>query len=362
VNSKRIKEVVMANITEAVKRNIHIITTLLPVLSFVPAFLILYSLHGWTFEQTYRGRTFLLIFLWLAFLEFILSWEKLQKSNVTKLRSMRTALFVVALLLPTVYVVVTNYYGINTIISNLAGQYISPTYKLLYFQSYVAQTQEIIAASQVPISFEFLFFAVFFCFMIVLAYGINTLADFPLSITFAGIFGLLFTIDELYPGNFTPLLIFVPATATLAAKVLTLLGYHTSLSFTTIMPLLTATDQHGQSFSATIDWTCAGVESLLIYTVIILLFLRKTIIAWKYRIIYFAIGAAITYFINTLRIAYLFILAIELGGNTNSPIWQNFHNDYAMLISIGWIVSYPLIIIGSQALWGKIKHRDAHNN
>jgi thaumarchaeosortase len=249
-------------------------------------------------------------------------------------------------------VVVANCYGINTIISNSAGQFISPTYKLVS-----TQTQEIIAASQVPISFEFLFFAAFFCFMILLEYGINTLADFSLAITFAGIFGLLFTIDELYPGNFTPLLIFVPVTATLAAKVLTLMGYHTVLYFTTnmtTMPLLIATNRYG-SFAATIDWTCAGVESLLIYTVMILLFLRKTVIPWAYRVIYFVIGAAVTYFINSLRIAYLFILGIEYGGN--SLIWQNFHNDYAMLISIGWIVSYLLIIVGSQALWGKIKNR-----
>jgi exosortase/archaeosortase family protein len=265
---------------------------------------------------------------------------------------MRTALFIVALLLPTVYVVAANYYGINTIISNSASQYISPTYKLLFPSD---PTQKIIAASQVPISFEFLFFAVFFCFMILLEYGINILADFPLSITFAGIFGLLFTIDELYPGNFTPLQIFVPTTATLAAKVLTLMGYRTTLSFATIMPYLTATSPSGQSFGALIDWTCAGIESLLIYTIIILLFLRKSIIPWRYRIIYFAIGAAVTYFINILRIAYLFVLGIEVGGNTNNPVWQNFHNDYAMLISISWIVSYPLIIIGSQALWGKIK-------
>jgi exosortase/archaeosortase family protein len=319
----------------------------------VPAFLILYSLYAWTFEQAYRGRTFLLFFLWLAVLEIILGWEKLQKNKVNKLRSMRTALFVVALLLPTVYVVAANYYGINTIISNLAGQYILPVYKLAFPGDLaLAQTQEIIAAGQVPISFEFLFFAAFFCFMILLEYGINILADFSLSITFAGIFGLLFTLDELYPEKLTPLQIFVPATATLAAKVLTLMGYKTSLSFATNMPLLIATNQYG-SFGAYIDWTCAGVESLIIYTVIILLFLRKTIIPWKYRITYFAIGAGVTYFINTLRIATLFVLGIDYGSN--SSIWQNFHNSYAMLISITWIVSYLFIIMGSQALLGKFR-------
>jgi exosortase/archaeosortase family protein len=344
----------MANISEAIKRNAHIIIPLLPILSFAPPFLILYSLYPSSFQQTYNGRTLLLIFLWLVVLEIILSWEKLQKNKVNKLLSIRTPLFVIALLLPTLYVIAANYYGINTTISNLASQYISSTY-IRAFGPDTGITQRNIAASQIPISFEYLVFAMFFSLIILLAYGIGTLADFSLPIAFAGIFGLLFTIGQLYPGNFTPLMIFVPATATLAAKVLNLIGYHTTLSFATTMPLLTATNQQG-SFGAYIDWTCAGVESLLIYTVMILLFLRKTSIAWKYRITYFAIGAAITYFINTLRITYLFVLGIEVGGNTNNPAWQNFHNYYAMLISISWIVSYLLIIIGSQALWGKIKN------
>jgi exosortase/archaeosortase family protein len=342
----------MARITEAVKRNAPVIALLLPILSFIPPFLVLYSLYAWSFQQTYHGRTLLLIFLWLVVLEIILSWEKLQKNKVTKLRSMRTVLFVIALLLPTLYVVAANYYGINTTISDLTSRYIS--------SFNIDSGDKIVLAGQVPISFEYLVFAAFFCLTILLAYGINTLADFSLSITFAGIIGLLFTMDQLYPEKLTPLLIFVPVTATLAAKVLTLMGYQTILYLTTSMPLLTAINQHGQSFTANIDWACAGVESLLIYTVMILLFLRKAIIPWKYRIIYFAIGAAVTYFINTLRIAYLFVLGIEYG--TNSPVWQNFHNYYAMLYSIGWIVSYPLIIIGSQALWGKIRHQKAHAN
>jgi exosortase/archaeosortase family protein len=144
----------------------------------------------------------------------------------------------------------------------------------------------------------------------------------------------------------------------LAAKVLMLMGYQTSLSFAANMPLLIATNRFGQSFSAYVDWTCAGVESLLIYTVIILLFLRRTIIPWKHKLVYFVIGAAVTYFINSLRIATLMILGIEYGGN--SSVWQNFHNYYAMLYSMTWIVCYPLMIIGIQGLWGKIRHPKTH--
>jgi len=352
LNFKKIGDSVMANIIQAVKRNIHIIIILLPIFSFIVPLLILYSLHGWTFEQTYHGRTFLLFFLWLVFLEIILSWEKL-KAKVNKLRSIRTILFVIALLLPTIYVVAANYYGINRMIHDLTSLYISSV--TISQNPNVDREQKEIIASQMPISIEYLVFAVLFCLVILVAYGINILADFSLSTTFLGIIGLLFIMDHLYPGKLTPLQIFVPATATLAANVLTLMGYQTSLYFATDMPRLSAMDpETGKYFSAYINWTCAGVESLLIYTVTILLFLRKTTIPWKYRVIYFAIGAAVTYSINILRVVTLYVVGVDKGGS--SLEWQRFHNYYGMLYSITWIICYPLIIIGSRALWGKIRN------
>jgi hypothetical protein len=49
----------------------------------------------------------------------------------------------------------------------------------------------------------------------------------------------------------------------------------------------------------------------------------------------------------------LFLLAIEYGQR--SPQWQWFHDYYGMLYSVAWIVAYPLIIIGSEVLWHKLK-------
>jgi exosortase/archaeosortase family protein len=338
----------MTNIMQTVKKNVNIMIMLLPILSFIAPLLILYSLQAWTFEQTYHGRTFLLFFLWLVVLEIILSWEKLQKTKVNKIRSIRTVLFVIALSLPTMYVVAANYYGINTIIKDLANQYISP-----------ADPQKDLHASLTTISTEYLVFAVLFCLTILLAYGINILTEFSISTLFLGTIGMLFTIDLLYPAG-TPLQIFVPATAILAGNILNLMGYQTIYGIANIpaygsMPYLEVKGFPWASFA--IAWPCAGVESLLIYTLTILLFLKKTSIPWKHRIVYFAIGAVVTYFVNALRIVTLFMIAIQKGPsfNVNDYDFQRFHNYYGMLYSITWIVSYPLIIIGSRALWGKIR-------
>jgi exosortase/archaeosortase family protein len=119
------------------------------------------------------------------------------------------------------------------------------------------------------------------------------------------------------------------------------------------MPDLTVTGSQGKARFG-IAWPCSGVESLLIYTVTILLFLKKTDIPWKHRITYFSIGAVVTYLINIFRVVTIFLLAMDYGWP--SPQAVQFHNYYGMLYSITWIISYPLIIIGSRALWGRIRN------
>jgi len=343
----------MLDALQALKRNFSLNTLIefLPILSFVPPLLILYSLYPWSFEQTYHGRTFFLFFLWLVSLEIILSWEILQKNKVNKLVSIRTVSLILTLLLPTIYVIVANYFGLNQIIKNLAEPIINPEDPFREHH-----------ASLVPLSIEYLIFAAFFCLIILLAYGTNGLMNFSIPMLFLTLIGVLFMIDNLYPyGEITPLQIPVPATAALAASVLNLMGYQTSISTITSplygsMPRLVAWDPKNPLRIAVfgIAWPCAGVESLLIYTVTILLFLKKTAIPWKHRIVYFAIGAVVTYFINILRIVTLYLLAMDYGYP--SPQAQRFHDYYGMLYSITWIISYPLIIMGSQALWRKIKN------
>jgi thaumarchaeosortase len=239
-------------------------------------------------------------------------------------------------------VIAADYCGLNVMIENLA-------------------TQLGVEKTGWPtVSAEYMIFAVFFGLIILLTYGISGLTDFSISTFFLGAIGILFTVDNLYPyGRFTPLQILVPATATLAANVLNLMGYTTSMSFISnhptygSMPELVVTGSQG-SVRFGIAWPCSGVESLLIYTVTILLFLKKTDIPWKHRIIYFSIGAVVTYLINIFRVVTIFLLAMDYGWP--SPQAVQFHNYYGMLYSITWIISYPLIIIGSRALWGRIKN------
>jgi len=314
---------------------------LLPLLAFAVPFLWLYSLHPSSFELMWKGRTFQLFFIWLIALELILDWENLQNSKINKLISARTFAFIAALALPTIYVVVSNYWGLNTVIANSARQ------SGVQWWDYM------------PLATEYLVFTALFCLIVLLPFGAKGLKSFSAPLLFLAVVGALYTIDNIYPyGQFTPFQLLVPTTTTLAAAVLNLMGYNTTLTTQTdptqgSLPLLTAVDPNNPLRSATfaIAWPCAGIESLLIFTVVILLFLKRMPISWKAKIGYFAIGAAVTYLINILRIVTIF--TIGMNGEDVTP----FHFYYGPLYSVAWIVSYPLIILGSQSLWHKITNR-----
>ncbi|MGB8779690.1 MAG: exosortase/archaeosortase family protein, partial [Candidatus Bathyarchaeia archaeon] len=164
----------------------------------------------------------------------------------------------------------------------------------------------------------------------------------------------VYTINNLYPyGLFTPFQILVPTTTILAAGILNIMGYTTAIANGTnpkqgLMPVLTATSSTGQSAQYAIAWACSGIDSLLIYSVTILLFLKSSAVPWKQGIVYFIFGAVVTYLINALRIATIFM--IGAGGGDINP----FHNYYGPLYSISWIISYPLIIIATRVLWTRI--------
>jgi thaumarchaeosortase len=310
----------------------------LPLIAFTVPFLILYTLYPASYGLTWKGRTFYLFFLWLALLEIILNWEKIPETKIRKLKSTRTWAFVAVVALPILYVVAANYWGLNNAILDF-GRNNNISSSVLEF---------------LPLSTEYLVLTVFFAFIVTVYYGVDQLGNFSISTFFLGIIGMVYTIDNLYPwGRFTPFQILVPTTTMLAAGVLGLMGFGTSISFSNdpgmgSLTLLRVWASNGKSAAFDIAWPCSGVESLLIYSVTILLFLKNSSISWKQRIVYFVFGGAVTYFINALRIVTIFMIAIN-GGDVGL-----FHNYYGQLYSLFWIMSYPLIIMGSRALWGRI--------
>jgi exosortase/archaeosortase family protein len=310
---------------------------LLPLISFAIALAILYLLDPASFELTWKGRTYQLFFAWLILLETILNWDALQPK--LRLKSMRFAALAMVLTLPTIYVILTNYYGFNGTITNLFAGYNREERPVLFNLMFL--------------SFEYLAFAVIFASIVTLEYGIQNLGKYAISAFFSGLIGAIYVIDNLYPnGYFTPFQIIVPTTTMLAASVLGAMGYTTTMGYMATpkygaMTYLSVRSPTGGSAGYGVAWPCSGVESLLIYTVTILLFLKNSSFPWLTRTVLFTVGAIVTYFINILRIVTIFVIAVQ-GGDI-----LPFHNYYGQLYSIVWIISYPLMILGLQSLWNR---------
>jgi thaumarchaeosortase len=328
----------MQAVLSFLKKHENALLKLLPLVAFAVPLLWLYLLDAGSFELMWKGRTFQMFFVWLIALELILGWESLQPKRITKQFSAKTVVFIAALILPTVYVVLANYLGLNTAIAEASRQ------------------SGVTWWDSMALSTEYLVFTALFCAMVYMQFGKKGLKDFSVPAVFLGIVGALYTIDNVFPyGQFTPFQLLVPTTANLAASALNLMGYQTSLTAAGAMPRLTATDPANPMRTATFDiaWPCAGIESLLIFTVVALLFLKRMPISWKAKLGYFAVGAAVTYSINILRIATIFTIGM------NGEDVQMFHFYYGPLYSITWIVSYPLLILGSQILWRKIASKSS---
>ena len=319
-----------------------------PLITFVVPLALLYLLNPMdpylnlsaqqSFEFMWKGRTFQLFFIWLIALEFILSWETI-KPQITAKNKARLAAIAAVLALPTLYVVLENYFGLNGAIANWSQQS-----GVAFYDS-------------MPLAVEYLVFSALFCVTAVLCFGKKGLAGFVLPALFVALVGVLYMIDNVFPyGTFTPFELLVPTTTTLASGVLGLMGYTTVLGTETGMPTLQVTGALGTAKFA-IAWPCAGIESLLIFTAVAILFLKRMPISWKSKIGYFTIGAAVTYFINVLRIATIFTIGVQYGVDSHEV--QMFHFYYGPLYAMAWIVSYPLIILLSQGLWRKIKSRKA---
>jgi len=277
-----------------------------------------------SFEAMWKGRTFQLFFIWLIALEFILDWEVL-KLRINQQNKTSTILYAAVLTLPTLYVIFEAYFGLNATITSWATQ------------------NSIAFAAWMPLAIEYLAFSGFFVLAVGVSFGKKGIAGFALPALFSAMVGILYAIDNMFPyGEFTPFQLLVPTTTSLAAGMLGLMGNSVVMGteLSTGMPTLDVAGPLGQVKFA-VAWPCAGVESLLIFTAVSLLFLNRMKLSWKAKFGFFALGAVITYFINVLRIAAIFTLGMQFGANSTQV--QDFHFIYGPLCAMAWIVSYPLI-------------------
>lgn len=360
-------------------------------LSFVLVLVTLYIFDPNSFQFTWYGRFYYLFFIWLFFLELALAWNKLSKNMLGKLKWKRTVVASVTMSIPTVYVIATFLFGLNEKIVEL-GKLAGIPYKL-YGEAYCARVWSI--------SFEHLLFTVLFVASVLLTYGTRGLKRFMVSLFFLGVAGSFLMIDTYYPGTtVTALQRLVPFSASSAAGFLNWMGYKAQLFtfwYTKSVGNVTTEEllsiiyisKEEQQVGYAINWPCAGVHSLFIYTFTILLFLRSISFSLPRKNIHAAIPkkfnfmdrkirmpfllqhkkihaaaiAAETFFVDVIRRIPLFTVIVVgavgtfivnvlrivsiciIGVNAGPEAAQMFHSYYGELYFIVWIIVYLLVIV-----------------
>ncbi len=312
--------------------------------AFIIPVLILYSLDAKSFNLLWKGRAPYFLFLWLFFLETALGWKKIKIERTidwTKLSVLKTLLTAIVMLLPTLYSLGL-YFGLSDWIVNLGRAIGVP----------ILNGDEWFVTHSWPFSFEYILFATFFLASIWLLYGFRGVKSFAVSSVFIGGVGAFYLIDTFYPyGTFTVLQSFVPITVFGASSILNLLGYGTQTFPGSADSLGLTVTGAGGSYSALVSWSCAGSHSLLLYSFMIMLFLRDTGINRLRKTIYIVVGAAGTFFVNILRV----VAILTAGVNGGDSLATQFHEFYGEFFFISWMFIYLSIVFLSETrLIGKI--------
>jgi len=342
------------------------------LLSFILPISILYLLNPNSFQLTWKGRAPYFLFLLFFFIELLMAREKLPKKIFGSIKRKNALAIAATTAAPTIYVISVSFLGMNSNIQEL-GRLVGAT-----------------LLEHWPISFEYLLFMVFFTTSIQLIYGIKGLKRFLVSLFFLGATGFFYMIDTFYPyGTITALQSFVPSTASSATLVLGWMSYGTLLlSGPDGAVHMLIAGPHGGGHWYTY-WPSAGIHSLLIYTLVILFFIKKAPFSpqWKviyasiprklrfiaknkrisflleHRIIHTAIMATETLFIDVLRQVPLCLMLVigavgtfianvlrivticTIGSKIGSDAAQLFHNYYGELYFIAWIIIYLIILL-----------------
>jgi len=344
----RIKQA-FGKLSEIKKVRLHL---LLLCLFFIPILLVLFldffNIEAFSsfnqkfmFDLTWKGRMFYLFFMWLLLLESMLDWEVIVEKQRTFQNRFRVLLTCIFAAVPTIYILSVNFFGLNKTILNLG------------------QALQIRPGDGInehwPLSVEYLILVSFFIFATWLAYGLGGLKSFSISMSLLAGMGVMYLVDTIWPfGTFKPMQLLAVPTAACATALLDLLGYTVRLTY----PFVSAPEygslpriqvwKGGKYAYADIGWPCAGVHSLLLFTLITLVFFKKTTIQRERKIVFFLIGAAGTYLTNIFRIASYLTISIHYGREAANV----FHDSYGELYFIAWMLLYFMIIIVVQS--GKI--------
>ena len=303
-----------------------------------------FNTSGFLFDVTWKGRLFLFFFFWLFIVISFLEFKSLGEIiHVRRNSHIKLLIILLCALFPLFYIIGVNFLGLDQPIIQM-GEALRGE----YWRANIHSSWENFLTGDWPLSIEYLVFTLSFVATTFLTFGKKGLKTFSLAIALISGITVVYMIDTIYPyGAFGPLQTFALPTAACAAVLLQMLGIPLTLSFSSTnpgsMPVI-AVNAQGSLVSASVAWPCAGVHSLFLYTVLILLLLGSSEISGFRKIIYFIVGLIGTFFVNVLRIVTYFVLLVGQGRETA----LTFHGVYGELYFFTWMLGYLLLILGIQ--------------
>lgn len=359
------------SVSKAISRIKPSIIKLVIPLFFILTIIPLYYFEPQTFENSWKGRAPYLIFLGLLIFELAIAWKRIINKKITFIRA---GAIVIAIIAPILYVLAFFSTDLKSNIIEL-GKVLSV---------YVGLDKRVDASAYLgfiqihwPLSFEYLVISSFFTVSIWFMYGFDGIKKTAVSLLFIWATTTFFMIDTMYPfGTFAILNNLSIVTTFFVAYTLNAFGYNVGFRLNLLYdnPII----EPPRFPNIVINWPCAGIHSLIIYTVIILLFLKNVTFkplelpvnvrrkltsficpifpAWLFRsvrlfyrffktkivfITIFLIGALGTFLVNIMRIVSIVVIMIKY-----EPKWGIlFHTYYGELYFLAWILIYPSIII-----------------
>ncbi len=106
--------------------------------------------------------------------------------------------------------------------------------------------------------------------------------------------------------------------------------------------LLLLNGLHGP-FALKVFWPSAGVESMIIYSLVMLAFLLKMEMPVRRKLVYFGLGILGTASVNLIRIISLSVFALII--TTNIKEWEGFHSIAGEIMFLPWLGIYLASII-----------------
>ncbi len=296
-----------------------------------------YFTQNFSFDITWKGRMFYLFFIWFLIIESIFGWQEINEKPPRK-NYLKIAALLLAII-PTLYILGTNFFGLDL---SLLKTGIDLRIPAVYSNNEPSDFLHLYW----PLSVEYMIYFGFSLASIFLAYKIKGLKMYAISFSLLGAVAFAYLLDTIFPfGVFRPLQeIALPTTATTAA-LFDILGYQVMLNYPVIvgeskLPSLIVNNGVSTA-SVSVSWACAGIYSLLLYVLIILVFFKRTNITSYRKLFYFIIGLFGTFMSAVIRIFSIVLVYLNQGKEAG----VTFHNTYGELFGFTWIFAFILLIV-----------------